>query len=175
MLPRTLVAATLLVAAAAAHAQAPPPTAAPVPRTAAISVQPLSAIATVVAAEYEHAVSPTISVGIGGTGWFPGALSYRSADFKARYYVNATPLEGLSVGGSVGYSRITEKLGGTSTGVSGPTAGAMLDYGWLLGKGRALYAALGAGGKVIFVDVGDFVKNVALRYPTFRISIGRAF
>ena len=172
MLARPLLA--LCLVSAAVGAQAPTPAPAPAPRSTVLSVQPFQAIAAIFAGEVERAVSPTVTVGLGATGWYPGALSYTSAELKARYYVDGQPFERLSVGASVGFTRVAEDVG-TGSSTSGPTAGAMVDYGWLLGKERALYVGIGAGGKVLFVDVGGFVRNVALRYPTVRMSVGRAF
>ena len=172
---RPLLAAALvaLVAPSAARAQAPA-SAPPPARATVVSIQPLQAIAAIFAGEIERAVSPTFTVGLGATGWYPGALSYTSAELKGRYYVDGTPFERLSVGASAGFTRVAEDVG-TGSSASGLTAGAMVDYGWLLGRTRAMYVGVGAGGKVLFVDVGGFVKNVALRYPTVRMSVGRAF
>lgn len=172
-----LVAAATPVAAARAQDAGTPA------KRQVLSVQPISAVLTVYAAEYERAFSPVFTFGLGATGWFPDEFSYTSMDVKVRYYPQEVPLSGFSFGGSVGFTRVSEEFDefddingdGESETVSGPSAGVVIDYGWLLGRRRSFYVGLGAGAKVLFVDDDEFSDDVLVRYPTARLSIGYAF
>ena len=157
-----------------------------------LSIQPLSAAAGIVAAEYEHVASPRVTFGLGGTfssqtgsDWFgEGAskVTYLSGDVKLRYYPAGRALAGFAVGVLAGFvdahETRTDYFGGgavnsTSNG-SSPSIGVSLDYGWLVGAKRSLYLAIGAGAKRIFIDENK-VPDVLNTYPTARISIGYAF
>jgi hypothetical protein len=169
-----------MIAAAAAGAQA----GVVPPKTNVLSIQPLSAVFGVYSAELEHAVSPTVTIGLGASYWnFDDNISttkYTSGDLKLRYYPEAKPFRGFSFGGQVGYTSLSDKnkdpFGGTSskTTANGPTLGVALDYGWLLGETRSFYVGLGVGAKKIFAKADDF-GDAKFAYPTARISIGYAF
>ena len=145
-----------------------------------ISFQPLGAMLTVYAAEFERAASTNVTWGIGGSYWDAGEdgdrLAYGSADVKMRYYPRSA-LDGFSFGGSLGYARVSAEspdLGEESTG--GITLGILLEYQWLLGANRNFSVALGAGAKALFInedDLGD--DDFTPRYPTARLSIGWGF
>ena len=180
MLRRSLVALAALCAAAPLRSQVAP-AGAVAPRQQVISFQPLNAVFTVYAAEYERALRPTLTLGVGATGFFPDELSYTSGDVKLRYYPQARPFQGFSFGASVGITRVsedyTDAFSGqdTETSVTGPSGGFMLDYGWLLGATQRFYLGLGVGAKVLFVDDADFSDDFIARYPTARVSVGYAF
>jgi hypothetical protein len=162
------------LAADSARAQAP---AAALRRTQVVSIQPLFALAAIFAGEYERAVSPAITLGVGGTAWGIDAINYTSVELKARYYPQERALTGLSVGAAVGYSRVGENLGiDRDLNVSAPSAGALIEYGWLLGSDRRLYAGVGFGAKALFIDEDRFSdEDFIARYPTARVSVGYAF
>ena len=173
----------MLCAAAPLRAQVAP-AAVIAPRQQVISFQPINAVFTVYAAEYERALKPTLTLGVGATGFFPGDLSYTSGDVKLRYYPQARPFQGFSFGASVGVTRAGEEytdFGGggepveRDRSVTGPSGGFMLDYGWLLGATQRFYVGLGVGAKVLFVDDEDFSDDFIARYPTARLSVGYAF
>ena len=160
----------------------------PTAKNQVISIQPLTAMFTVYSAEFERAISPTMTVGVGATYWggdededgISAEASYTSGDVKLRYYPGARPFQGFSFGGQVGFSRVEGSVTDESTGevsdgsVSGPTFGIALDYGWLLGGSKSFYVGLGVGAKMLFIDEDD-IDDVTARYPTARISIGYAF
>jgi hypothetical protein len=169
----TLVAGAATSAAAQATAVAP--------RTQVVSVQPISAVLAVFAAEYERAISPAVTFGVGTAVWLPDEFQYTSAELKARYYPQERALTGFSVGASVGFTRIKQSYDDIDDPelddltVSGPSAGALLEYGWLLGRERRFYLGLGLGAKAVFVDSESFIGDFTARYPTSRISVGYAF
>ena len=171
-----LTATTLLAAAAGAQAT-------PAPKTAVISIQPLSAVFGVYSAEFEKALTPTVTLGVGGSFWSHdddvSTTKYSSADVKLRYYPEAHPFRGFSFGGQAGYTSLSDKMDFGSSGsqtdkASGPTLGVALDYSWLLGESKSFYVGLGLGAKKIFASNKD-VGNATLAYPTAHISIGYAF
>lgn len=146
-----------------------------------ISIQPLGAILTVYAAEFERAATSSLTWGVGATYWETGEegdeLSYGSADVKMRYYPGAA-LHGFSFGGSLGYASV----GATSTegideSVSGLSVGVLLEYQWLLGAKRNFSVSLGGGAKALMGVRDDEVSSsdFTARYPTGRLSIGYAF
>jgi hypothetical protein len=179
MMRRPVLALSLVAAAAHASPARAQQDSTPAKRQV-LSIQPISAVLTVYAAEYERAFLPVFTFGLGATGFFPDEISYTSADVKVRYYPQEVPLTGFSFGGSVGFTRVSEDFeefdGGTdSETASGPSAGVTVDYGWLLGRRRSFYVGLGAGAKVLFVDEDEFSDDLLVRYPTARLSIGYAF
>lgn len=184
---RSLVIIGAVVMAASSRSLTAQSTAEPPLKRTVISVQPLSAIFSVYAAELEHAISPTTTLGLGGTYWSPNFagedMTYSSADLKWRYYPQGRALEGFSFGMSAGYTHIKDKstdvVFGTGTyseyTTSGPTIGAAIEYNWLLGRERGFFIGLGLGAKRIFAKSEDVSSEVKFSYPTARISIGKAF
>ena len=153
------------------------------PKRTVISFQPLNAMFSVYTAEIEHAVSTSVTLGVGGSYWSYnddiGDTKYTSGDVKVRFYPEGHPLQGFSFGGQVGYTSVsdntTDTFGGSSKSTSnGPTLGVALDYNWLLGASKATYVGLGVGAKKIFANSDD-LGDATLTYPTLRISIGYAF
>ena len=145
-----------------------------------LSVQPLTAMLTVYAAEYERRTGSALTLGIGGTYWDIGDddLRYTSGDLKLRYYPQGTALQGFSFGGSVGYTRISaiDPFDGTDESANGPSFGVLLEYQWLMGASRSFALALGLGAKAVMVDEDEFSSDDFIaRYPTARVSVGFAF
>ena len=147
-----------------------------------ISIQPLNAMMTVFAGEYEHGLGKAASWGIGATYWDAGdesvsELKYSSADVKVRYYPQGTTLQGFSIGGSVGFTQAKETAGSTETSQSAPSLGVLLEYQWLMGAKKSFSMSLGAGAKALFLDEDNFSSggDFTARYPTARISIGYAW
>lgn len=168
-----------LAAAAAQSASAPA-----MPRNV-ISIQPLSAIFTVLSAEYERRGGGAWTWGLGATSFSPDdddpATSdgeYNSADVKFRYYPQGTALQGFSFGASLGFAKVTaEDASATPTEVtkSVGTFGVLLEYQWLLGAKKKFAVALGAGAKKLMLDEDEFTSEVISAYPTARVSVGFAF
>lgn len=146
-----------------------------------ISIQPINAVFTAYSAEYERQAATVVTLGIGGTFLNTGdgidEVTYKSADFKLRFYPNGTALTGFSFGGTAGVSSLSgTDFNGNKASVSGPSLGVLLEYQWLLGVKRNFSVALGAGAKAVFVKDNQFVSDSFItRYPTARISVGYAF
>jgi hypothetical protein len=163
------------------RAQAAPRLATP-PRTNVLSVQPLSGVFTLYAGEFEHAVSPTTSLGVGSTylqldgDGDVDKVSYLSGDVKVRYYPAGEALEGFSFGGSLGLTHVAARdTTAQEEATTGASIGTLLEYGWLLGETKRFYVGMGVGAKALLIGEKSFSHDVTLRYPTVRLSVGWAF
>ena len=146
-------------------------------------MQPLQAIAGIVAADYEHVVGRGFTLGVGASYWDAGIMnlfyldtfdaSYSSGEVKLRYYPSEVAFHGVSVGLTVGGSYASFRVLDERFRASGVKIGSEADYNWLLGRSQRLALALGVGAKRIFYSTrGD---RLADTYPTSRIAIGWAF
>jgi hypothetical protein len=145
-----------------------------------ISIQPLSAMFTVFSGEFERGLTKAVSWGVGGTYFSIGdtgdEASYTSGDFKLRYYPQGAALNGFSLGGTVGYSNVSETVGASNSSQGAPAIGLLLEYQWLMGSKKSFSMAMGAGAKAVMLNEDDFTGNeVTARYPTARVSIGYAW
>lgn len=146
-----------------------------------LSIQPLAAMLTVYAAEYERKTGTAMTLGIGGTYWDAGEgddLVYTSGDLKLRYYPQGTALQGFAFGGTVGYTSVsaTSLIDGSNESANGPSFGVLLEYQWLMGASKNFALTLGAGAKAVMVDEDEFTSNDFIaRYPIARVSVGWAF
>jgi hypothetical protein len=156
------------------------------PKQNLISIQPIGVVLAVYAAEYERAVSPTTTIGIGGTSWAgldDEDFEAWSAEAKFRYYPEAKPFQGFSFGVSAGVARVEEArcdffTGGevcTTDATTAPSFGFLLDYNWLLGPTDGFYVGLGIGAKRVLTDDDDEAFDFPNAYPTARLSVGIAF
>jgi hypothetical protein len=173
MLRRLLVPIVLATAAACPlHAQSPAPAA----KRHVRSIQPVPALLAIFAGEYERVLSPTLTVGAGGTAWSMDGFEYASAEVKARYYPSERAPAGFSIGGSVGVTRATEDRFARDDATDvGPSLGVLLNHRWLLGRERGFYVGLGLGAKRVYVDGETFTGGLMQRYPTYRLAVGYAF
>lgn len=153
-----------------------------------LSLNPLGAVFGVYMGEVERSVSPHASLGLAGTHWdtgftdseASGELSYTTVDARLRYYPGESRLQGFSVGGSLGYTRLSGELttvDGRETGhLNTLGAGVSLDYNWLLGARNQVMVGTGIGAKRLFImdeEIDD--DDVTLAYPTVRLMVGYAF
>jgi hypothetical protein len=191
---RVLLAASTMTLAfvpsilAAQSVPAPAGVSLPSAKNQVLSVQPITAMFTLYSAELERKLTPTLTLGVGGTYWSDGSddadgsvdARYASGDVKLRYYPGATPFQGFSFGAQAGLTRVSGSVTNEDTGetedgsTTGPTFGVALDYNWLLGASKSFYVGLGVGAKALFIDE-DAIDNATVRYPTARVSIGYAF
>ena len=173
---RVAVVAAALAVPAVARAQAAAPS---VPaRAQVLSVQPLGIPALFFSGEYERAVSPNVTLGVGGTYFSPSEITYVSGDVKARFYPGVA-LKGFAIGLTAGYTNVSESFDEdcvdcTEDSVSGATLGVQLDYQWLLGRQGKYAVALGAGMKR-FLGTSENIDDFSASYPTVRASFGIAY
>ena len=173
---------------AAQSVPAPAGVSLPSAKNQVVSLQPITAMFTLYSAELERKLTPTLTLGVGGTYWSDGEddtdgsvdAKYASGDLKLRYYPGATPFQGFSFGVQAGVTRVSGSVTNEGTGeteegsTTGPTFGVALDHNWLLGASKSFYVGLGIGAKALFIDE-DAIDDATVRYPTARISIGYAF
>jgi hypothetical protein len=178
----TAILASAVSSTAGAQAQRPPLTIEQ-PYYQTIAFNPILLPWGIFSADYERALSPAITLGVGGTyaavrdedkiGWM---------DVKALYYPNETALEGFGVGLTAGFVSAHSRedadffLGQPEyrRQDSGATLGVVADYNWLVGKRERFLIGLGIGAKRVLKDVqgGSALNQV---YPSGRFSIGLAF
>ena len=131
-------------------------------------------------ADFERAVSPGITLGIGGTHVNWGDDERDSwVDAKALYYPGEEALKGFAVGMTLGYVSSQDRgpwFGDSNVKRkdSGATLGVVTDYNWLLGKRQRFLVGLGIGAKRVLknVDNDSALEQVLLGG---RFSIGLAF
>ena len=137
-----------------------------------VSANPIGLLFEWYNAEYERAVSPTVSLAAAASSYSFDDATYASVDGIVRYYPGARALKGFSIGASVGYIDIDEDTcqGCTDESGSSATLGVRADYVWILGRDQHLTAAAGIGAKrLLSNDLGT--EGV----PIGRLSIGWAW
>ena len=171
----------LLCVSSAAPSQVAAPAA---PARQAISVDLLLLPFAIYQGEYEHVVGAGGSVGVAAN--YVGAFDegdYLSVDGKLRYYPNERALRGFSIGGSLGFTRVTDDNSGCldpsgqpcDESATGFALGVILDYNWLLGRQRHFFVGTGIGAKRLFIGDDSFDTDLSLGYPTARLQVGYAF
>jgi len=130
-------------------------------------------------ADYERALSPAFTLGVGGTYADFDDNRERWFDVKALYWPNEEALKGFAVGLTAGYHSSTDlqadpNQSGFQREDGGATLGVIVDYNWLLGKRNRFLVGLGIGAKRVLKNVDE---NSALEQvlPSGRMSIGIAF
>jgi hypothetical protein len=139
------------------------------------------------AGEYERAVSPAVTVGIGGAYVSDAAFDDDDDDSedgrdtwvegKVRYFPNERAPRGFSVGLTAGFHSarndgfLFEAAEVRSDGA--PTFGVTADYDWLLGRRRRFAVGIGLGFKRVLADASN--SPLAQVYPDGRVQIGIAF
>lgn len=131
-----------------------------------VSANPFGLLLGLFNAEYERAMSESVTVGAGGSSFFDDDDDdYVNGDVFLRFYPSGRPLEGFAFGVKAGATKVTDT--GTYFGFGFDT-----NWSWLLGKNDNFYVGAGFGLKRLFgVDDSDldFV-------PTIRIiNVGIAF
>jgi hypothetical protein len=137
-----------------------------------ISANPIGLLFEWYNAEFERALSPTVSLAAAASSYNFEDATYASVDGIARYYPAARALKGFSIGASVGYIDIDEDECDFCTDQSGssPTLGIRADYVWIIGRDQHFTAAAGIGAKRLFND--DLGTEGV---PIGRLSIGWAW
>ena len=146
-------------------------TRAPVPHVQAISANPFLLLFEWFNIEYEHKVSDTGTFGFIASGFSfdEGDETYRGFSGFYRFYPQGAALSGFSLGGRLGYHRISDD------GDHGDAfaLGVDLGYSWLLGAKRNFYIGLGLGATRLF---GGDVDDGRVVIPSLRlINVGFAF
>ena len=131
----------------------------------AISANPFGFLLEWFNGEYEHKVSESTTVGVGGSFFLTDDGDYLNGDLLYRFYPSGKPFEGWALGVKVGVTEVADE--GTAFGFGFDT-----HWSWLLGRNDNFYVAVGVGLKRL---VGT--NDVSMEYvPTIRIiNVGLAF
>ena len=160
-----------LTGAQLAHAQ---PATSPSPAHV-VSANPFGLMLNWFNAEYEQRVSPSITVGAGGSFLSNNDVDYVNSDAFLRYYPAGAALNGFALGAKAGLTRIDDSCGAYCGRGNTRTAfgiGVDTNYSRVVGKGQHLYVGAGFGLKRLF-NAGDSALKVI---PTVRIvNVGVAF
>jgi hypothetical protein len=137
------------------------------PSRQVISANPFGVLLDWFNAEYEHTVSNSTTLGVGGSFLSDDGDDYVNADVFYRFYPSGRALEGFSFGVKVGATRVPAAR--TRFGLGFDT-----NWSWLLGQRDTFYVAAGFGLKRLY---GTNDREVDWEYiPTIRIiNIGLAF
>lgn len=144
-------------------------------RTNLISANPIGLLFEWYNGEFEHAVKPTVSLGVAASSYDIDNSRYASVDGIARYYPAARALRGFSIGLSAGFIDIKDDYGSdcfscSDDSGSSATIGVRGDYIWILGKDQRFAVAAGIGAKRLLSD------NLGTEgVPIGRLSIGYAW
>lgn len=158
-----------LTAAVPAAAQTADSAAAPV-RRSVVSILPIHSSIGFYAGDFEHALSPTLTLGVGSGHFTLGDFSYTSLELKGRFYPTEDALNGVSVGLTLGPTFMSQEESG---GVTAIGMGFEAANSHLFGDDQRLYMGYGVGGKRLFFT--DEAAGAQLALPTLRFSVGYAF
>lgn len=156
-----------VVVIAVAQAVASPARAQETPeRTQVLSANPFGLLLEFFNAEYERAVSPAATLGVGGSFFDADNDTYVNFDGFWRYYPQGDALDGWAFGAKVGVTRVDES---TYLGF-----GFDVNRSWLMGANDNFYVGVGFGLKRL-VGTDDAAFDVRF-IPTIRlVNVGVAF
>lgn len=142
------------------------PASAQEPKTQVLSANPFGLLLEFFNAEYERAVSPAATLGVGGSFFDLDNDTYVNFDGFWRYYPQGDALDGWAFGAKVGVTRVDES---TYMGF-----GFDVNRSWLMGANDNFYVGVGFGLKRL---VGTDDASFDTRFiPTIRlVNVGFAF
>ena len=142
------------------------PASAQEPKTQVLSANPFGLLLEFFNAEYERAVSPAATLGLGGSFFDVDNDTYVNFDAFWRYYPQGDALDGWAFGAKVGVTRVEES---TYMGF-----GFDVNRSWLMGANDNFYVGVGFGLKRL---VGTDDASFDTRFiPTIRlVNVGFAF
>lgn len=151
-------------------------------RRTVITLNPVATVAGFLTGDLESKVSPSVSLGLGGSAALIDEFnSYGAVDAKIRYYPNERALEGFAIAATVGFATARDYVynlnsqSSTYERVSRGTFGTELSYQWLLGPRHRFATVIGVGAKRALGSqtyVNPFDNSFV---PTARANIGFAF
>jgi hypothetical protein len=179
-------AAAALLSAAPARAQSDTLVASP--HRQVISANPLGLLFGYINGEYERAISSTSTVGVAGAYFSPDNDALATIEAKFRYYPQARPLAGFSIGGSLGYGQVTDEADFDEFIVdsraqqddaetsSAFIVGIELNYNWLVGRDRRFFIGTGIGARRLIGSDVENESDLPVVIPSIRlVNIGFTF
>jgi hypothetical protein len=175
------VAAAALVSAAPARAQTDTVPA----HQQVISANPLGLLFGYYNAEYERAINSTVTAGVAGAYFSPDNDALATIEAKVRYYPQARPFAGFSIGGSLGYGQLTDEedfdefITDSQQQDDGMTSSAFivgieLNYNWLVGRDRRFFIGSGIGARRLLGS--DVESDIPVVIPSIRlVNVGFTF
>lgn len=152
-------------------------------RRTVFTINPIATVAGFVTGDIERKLSPSVSLGAGGSATLIDEFNrYSALEAKIRYYPNERALEGIAVAATVGVATARGDGYDNNTNlfvinqrVTRATFGTELSYQWLLGPRQRFATVIGIGakrslGSRTYVEPFD---NAFV--PTARANIGFAF
>jgi len=163
-------AVVLTAASSAASAQTVEGTKSGMPRVNLVSANPIGLLFEWYNGEFEHAVSPTVSLAVSGSRFDFDNANYTGIDGIARYYPSGRALRGFSFGLSAGFVSVNDDCDTCDDDGSSATIGVRGDYVWILGRDQRFSVAAGIGAKRL---LNNNLGTEGL--PVGRLSIGYAW
>lgn len=149
-----------------------------------ISANPFGLLLELFNAEYEHAISESATIGLGGsygqdedTDEFGATVdnTWFNGDVFWRFYPSGSVFEGWNFGVKAGVTHQEGVLtfSGNEESTTNLGLGFDTNWSWLVGKNNNFYVGLGFGLKRLFGDIPEDGLEII---PTFRIvNVGFAF
>ncbi|MGD2121989.1 MAG: DUF3575 domain-containing protein [Gemmatimonadota bacterium] len=143
----------------------------PVPHQQALTANPFLLLFEWFNIEYERKVSEAGTLGFTASGFSfdDGDETYRGFSGFYRYYPQGAALSGFSLGGRLGYHRVSDD----DDDGDAFALGVDLGYSWLMGSKRNFYIGIGIGATRLF---GGDVEGGRVVIPSIRlVNVGFAF
>lgn len=180
---RTLLGAVVALAftPVVAHAQLPAPTQ---PYASELSINPFGIPFGYLDVEGNTSVGGGATLGIMLSHYSPSSNDnpFTNVDAKIRYFPNELPFKGFSVGLTAGWTKQQgDSFNGsvttsTTTTVSSPTMGVIVDYDWLLGARKRFAVGVGIGAKRLFASRAERDRiGLDAAAGIYRFQLGYAF
>jgi hypothetical protein len=143
----------------------------PVPHNQALSTNPFLILFEWFNVEYERKISETGTLGVVASGFSfdDGDETYRGFSGFYRHYPQGAALSGFSLGGRLGYHRVSDD----DDDGDAFALGVDLGYSWVMGSKRNFYVGLGIGATRLF---GGDVDGGRVVIPSIRlVNVGFVF
>jgi hypothetical protein len=160
----------------------------PAPKTI-LSLNPILLVLPILSGDFERVVSPTVTLGVGGSINGNGEWNhYGALEAKVRFYFAETAPTGFSIAGTLGMASASENVsyaigyidstytyGSSRQHNTRATVGTELSYQWLLGPKKRFAIVLGLGVKRFLGSASYIFPTNTDVLPTGRTNIGIAF
>lgn len=146
-----------------------------------IAINPIGVVGDIGTVELESGIVQGVTLGGVASYIDVEDIRFTTFDFKVRYYPAEVVLRDWSIGGTVGFTRVSNLVdldtGGQSReSLSAPTIGLIVDKNWLTGRGQHFLIGTGVGAKRLLTSKSDRDRvDIGRAIFTARLVIGYAF